>query len=220
MGVTILFFAGMAVLAVWWLSTQRLTSKPWLEPGAAGEFSGAGGSPLPTAKIGLGVLLAAIGSLFALFISAYVMRMQLADWQPVPKPTLLWVNTGMLMVSSAALQWTRATERNDLRAIRTGLWAAGAAAILFMAGQLLAWRQLVGAGSSLTSNPASSFFYLITALHGVHVLGGVFALGRSIVRAYGGGDGAQLRLGIDLCSLYWDFLLLMWLILFALLLLS
>ena len=85
---------GLAVIAVWWLSTHRLTSKPWLEQGAAGEFPGTGVSSLPVAKVGLGVFLAAIGSLFALFISAYLMRMQLADWRPVPKPTLLWVNTG------------------------------------------------------------------------------------------------------------------------------
>lgn len=70
MGVTILFFSGLAVIVVWWLSTQRLTSKPWLEQGAAGEFPGTGVSSAPTAKVGLGVFLAAIGSLFALFISA------------------------------------------------------------------------------------------------------------------------------------------------------
>jgi hypothetical protein len=98
MGITILFFSGLAVIAVWWLSTQRLTSKPWLEQGAAGEFPGTGVSSAPMAKVGLGVFLAAIGSLFALFISAYFMRMQLADWRPVPKPTLLWVNTGVLML--------------------------------------------------------------------------------------------------------------------------
>jgi cytochrome c oxidase subunit 3 len=89
-----------------------------------------------------------------------------------------------------------------------------------MAGQLLAWEQLGKVGYFLTSNPASSFFYLITAIHGLHVLGGVVALARNIVRAWHGRDSARLRLGLELCSLYWDFLLLMWLVLFALLLLS
>ena len=122
MGATILFFAGLAVIAVWWLSKHRLASKPWLEQGAAGEFPGTGVSSMPVAKIGLGVLLAALGSLFALFISAYLMRMQVADWRPVPKPTLLWINTGVLMLSSAALQWARgAADRRDRRGVRTGL---------------------------------------------------------------------------------------------------
>jgi cytochrome c oxidase subunit 3 len=221
MGATILFFSGLALFAVWWLSKQRLASKPWLEQGAAGEFPGGGALSLPAPVVGLWVLLAAIGSLFALFISAYVMRMQLTDWQPVPKPTLLWVNTGVLMVSSAALQWSRsAADRDELDRVRAGLLAAGGAAIAFMVGQLLAWRQLGGTGHPLTSNPASSFFYLITALHGMHVLGGMIALGRSIARAWVGRDLPKLRLGLYLCSLYWDFLLLMWLVLFGLLLLS
>lgn len=221
MGVTILFFAGLAVIAVWWLSTQRLTSKPWMEQGLAGEFSAMGVSTAPLAKVGLIVLLVAIGSLFALFISAYVMRMQLADWRPVPKPTLLWVNTGILMLNSAALHWARVKAGQDsIGYVRTLLLIAGAAALVFVAGQLLAWQYLVQAGYFLTSNPASSFFYLITALHGLHVLGGVVALGRNGARAWQARDLASLRLGIDLCSLYWDFLLLMWLVLFGLLLLS
>jgi cytochrome c oxidase subunit III len=220
-GATILFFSGLAVIAVWWLSRNRIFSKPWLEQGPAGELPGTGVSDMPVAKIGLGVLLAALGSLFALFISAYLMRMQLADWRPVPKPTLLWINTGVLMLSSAALQWTRAAaDRRDLRGLRTGLVAAGTAALVFLVGQVLAWRQLIGTGYFLTSNPASSFFYLITALHGIHLVGGVVALAAVAAKAWRGRDPARTRLGLDLCSLYWDFLLLMWLVLFGLLLLT
>jgi cytochrome c oxidase subunit 3 len=220
-GVTILFFSGLAVIAVWWLSKQRLASRPWLEQGAAGEFPGTGVSSIPVEKVGLGVLLAAIGSLFALFISAYLMRMQLTDWRPVPKPTLLWINTGVLMLSSAGLQWARmAAERRDLTGVRTGLLGAGAAALVFMAGQLFAWQQLTSTGYFLTSNPASSFFYLITALHGVHLLGGTVALGGVATRAWRSFEVGQLQLSIDLCSMSWDFLLLMWLLLFGLLLLT
>jgi cytochrome c oxidase subunit III len=221
MGVTILFFSGLALIAVWWLSKHRLASKPWMEQGSAGEFPGTGVSAIPVAKVGLGVLLAALGALFALFISAYLMRMQLADWRPVPKPTILWINTGVLMMSSAALQWARAAaDRQSMQGVRTALLFAGIAALAFLAGQLLAWHQLTSTGYFLTSNPASSFFYLITALHGVHLLGGVIALGRSLVRAWRDVDFGPLSLGLELCSMYWDFLLLMWLILFGLLWLS
>jgi cytochrome c oxidase subunit 3 len=83
---------------------------------------------------------------------------------------------------------------------------------------VLAWRQLTGTGYFLTSNPASSFFYLITALHGIHLVGGVVALAGVAAKAWRGSDPAQARLSLDLCSMYWDFLLLMWLVLFALLL--
>jgi cytochrome c oxidase subunit III len=220
-GVTILFFSGLAVIAVWWLSRQRLASKPWLEQGPAGEFPGTGVSAVPVAKIGLGVLLAALGSLFALFISAYLMRMQVADWRPVPKPTLLWINTGVLMLSSAALQWTRAAaDRGELGRVKAGLLTAAGAALAFLAGQLFAWQELTSTGYLLTSNPASSFFYLITALHGVHLIGGLVAMGAVTARAWGGFEASRLRLSLDLCSMYWDFLLLMWLVLFGLLLLT
>ena len=83
MGVIILFVAMLAVVIVWWLSTQRLTAKPWLEEGPIGEFPGTGALFLPAAKIGT-EFAAVVGALFALMLTAYVMRMQLADWTTLP----------------------------------------------------------------------------------------------------------------------------------------
>jgi cytochrome c oxidase subunit 3 len=94
MSAIVLFMAGIAVIAGWWLSHQRLTAKPWLEEGEIGDLPGERPSLLP-ARIGLGVFLAVVGSLFALVTSAYLMRMDLADWRTVPIPTLLWFNTGI-----------------------------------------------------------------------------------------------------------------------------
>jgi cytochrome c oxidase subunit III len=220
-GATILFFSGLAVLVVWWLSTQRLTAKPWLEVGSAGEFPGSGVSGTPTAKVGLYVFLAVVGALFALFISAYLMRMSLADWRPVPKPTLLWINTGVLMLASAGLQWARsAAYHEDREGVKIALLATGGATLAFVAGQVWAWQQLTSTGYLLAGNPANTFFYLITALHGLHLLGGLVALGRTGLRVWAGRDPSELRLSLELCSMYWDFLLLMWLVLFGLLLLT
>lgn len=218
MGVTILFFSGMALIALWWLSKQSLASKPWLEQG---EGYAIAASPAPAAKVGLGVLLAALGSLFALLVGAYLMRRQLADWRPVPAPILLWVNTSVLMLSGAALHGAEgAALRSDVAGVRRGLLAAGGTALAFLAGQVVAWRQLATAGYFLASNPASSFFYLVTALHGLHLLGGMVALGRIAGRAWRGPEPDRLRLSLELCRMYWDFLLLIWLVLFGLLLLT
>lgn len=218
MGATILFFAGLGVVVAWWLSRQRIGAKPWLEPGAAGKTAGTGVSAIPTAKIGLGVFLAVVGALFALFLSAYLMRMQLADWRPVPKPTILWVNTGVLVLSSAALVWGQdAAARRDRDGVRTALLAAGAAALAFLIGQLVAWRQLAGSGYFLAGNPANTFFYLLTAVHGLHLLGGLVALARTILKAWRGAEIAALRLSLELCAMYWHFLLLIWFVLFSLL---
>ncbi len=218
MSAIILFMAGIAAIAGWWLSQQRLTAKPWLEEGPIGNFPGTGAIGQPAAKIGLGVFLAVVGSLFALFISAYSMRMNMVDWRALPVPRLLWFNTGVLVLSSVALQWAyMAARRNDIDGVILGLLAGGASAVTFLVGQLLAWQQLNVAGYFLASNPANSFFYLITAAHGLHLMGGLVALGRTTAKVWRGAAMAQLRLSVELCAIYWHFLLLVWLVLLGLL---
>src|ERR1700736_6010824 len=153
MSAIIVFMAGIAAIAGWWLSQQRLAAKPWLEEGAIGDFRGGSVSSLPPEKIGLGVFLAVVGSLFALFISAYSMRMELIDWRSLPGPRLLWFNTGVLIVSSVALQWAHvAARRSDTDSMIVGLLAAGASAVTFLIGQLLAWQQLIVARYFLARN--------------------------------------------------------------------
>jgi cytochrome c oxidase subunit III len=214
----ILFMAAIAAIAGWWLSQQRLAAKPWLEEGVIVDLREAGSSSLPPAKIGLGVFLAVVGSLFALFISAYSMRMTMVDWRTLPVPALLWFNTGVLVLSSVALQWAyTAARRDDIDGVSVGLCAGGASAVIFLVGQLLAWRQLSGAGYYLASNPANSFFYLITAAHGLHLMGGLVALGRTIAKVWRGAEAAQVRMSVELCAIYWHFLLLVWLVLLGLL---
>jgi len=214
----ILFMAVIAVIVGWWLSQQRLTAKPWLEQGVTVDLREEGTSSLPAAKIGLGVFLAVVGSLFALFISAYSMRMNMVDWRALPMPSLLWFNTAVLVLSSVALQWAHmAARRNDIDGVIVGLCAGGVSAVTFLIGQLLAWRELSVAGYFLASNPANSFFYLITAVHGLHLMGGLVALGRTTAKVWHGVALTQVRLSVELCAIYWHFLLLVWLVLLGLL---
>jgi cytochrome c oxidase subunit 3 len=214
----ILFMAGIAAIAGWWLSQQRLAAKPWLEEGVMVDLREERTSSLPPAKIGLGVFLAVVGSLFALFISAYSMRMNMVDWRTLPVPALLWFNTGVLVMSSIALQWAQmAARRNDMDVALVGLLAGGVSAFMFLAGQLLAWQQLNAAGYFLASNPANSFFYLITAVHGLHLMGGLVGLGRTTAKVLRGAEASQIRLSVELCTIYWHFLLLVWLVLLGLL---
>jgi cytochrome c oxidase subunit 3 len=164
------------------------------------------------------VFLAVATSLFALFISAYSMRMNMVDWRALPVPGLLWFNTGVLVLSSVALQWAYvAAHRNNMDGVIVGLCAGGASAITFLVGQLLAWQQLRAAGYFVTSNPANSFFYMITAAHGLHLMGGLVALGRTTAKVWRGAEMAQVRLSVELCTIYWHFLLLVWLVLLGLL---
>ncbi|WEX76752.1 cytochrome c oxidase subunit 3 [Sinorhizobium numidicum] len=216
MNAVLVFLAVIAIIIGWWLAQQRLASKPWLEVGHALDRRNAG-EPIPAAKIGLGVFLAVVGSLFTLFISAYFMRAESSDWGALPLPRMLWINTGVLVLSSIALQWAKTeTERQRQEAARTSLLVAFATGLAFLVGQVFAWRQLSAAGYLLADNPANSFFYMITGMHGLHIVGGLIALGRVTLRAWDVPIDRGSSLSIGLCATYWHFMLAVWLVLFAL----
>lgn len=228
MAAILLFVAVIAAIVAWWLAKQRLLSKPWLEEGVIGDMPLGGVLPSTQlssmqAKIGLGVFLAVIGSLFVLLISAYSIRMQAPDWRDMPVPALLWLNTAMLVVSSLALQGAlvaarrAAAGRGSLEEVKIGLFGGGAFALMFLAGQVLAWRQLTADGYLLASNPANAFFYLIAGLHGVHLAGGLVALGRAAAKVWRADGLARIRLSVGLCAAYWHFLLFVWLVVLAML---
>ena len=208
-------------VVVWWLMTQSVNTRPWEASAhyASSEDCSGRSLPQPNAKLGLFIFLAVVTSLFALFISAYVMRMELGDWRPLPDPGVLWLNTGVLVLSSIALQWALiAAKREQVDSMRNGLLAGGFFAFVFIGGQLLAWQQLVDAGYYVHSNPANAFFYLITGLHALHLLGGVVAWGMTTIKVLGGAEVARVRLSVELCAVYWHFLLVLWIILFGLML--
>ena len=199
---------------------KTLATKPWL----SGEESG--GAParvemfaLPLEKVGLRVFFAVACSLFLLFVVSYRMRMYYEDWVPLREPLLLWFNTAVLVLASLFMQLAkRAAGRADWPVTQRWFYGGGTAAIAFIALQLLLWQRLADAGHFVASNPASSFFYLITAAHGVHVLGGIIAWLRTLALAGVPGREQNYRLKVELCTQYWHFLLLVWALLFYMLL--
>lgn len=195
----------------------RLAEKSW-ENRSSPDFAPETDRP-PAAKVVLVLYFGVAAVLFGLVTSAYLMRMgmpgmahgPMAGWRSLPEPPLLWLNTLILMLASLA--WERARiAASHPRLIGRGL-AAGLLGLLFLAGQLLLWRQLVAAGYGLRGDPAAAFFYLITALHGLHVLGGLWFWGRAMFALRGEGNAA---LRIQLTATYWHFLLLVWLLMLAL----
>jgi cytochrome c oxidase subunit 3 len=218
MSIVLGFMAVIAAIAAWWLSQQRLMSKPWLETGTAEDWPRTQSVAMPAAKLGMGVFLAVVGALFALFSSAYFMRMGFADWRSLPVPRILWLNTLVLLLSSVALQCAVAAARGGrIDMVRLGLVTGAMTAFAFLIGQWLAWGELTASGHFLTANPANSFFYLITGMHGLHIIGGLAGLATVTARAYRGAASARLRIGVELCAMYWHFLLFVWLVLFAML---
>ncbi len=181
---------------------------------------GGEGLPIPTANLGLWAFLAAVTMLFAGLSSAYLVRMALPDWVIIPKPKLLWLNTAILILSSVTVQWGwMAAKRRKLNLVRYGLSLTTMLGIMFVVGQFLVWRQLVAAGIYLQTNPASSFFYLLTAMHGLHLIGGILALVWATVRSFFETSTLNLQSTIELCAVYWHFLSIVWIWLLALILL-
>ena len=207
----------MMAVIVGWLIRQTVNVQPWLAQGVIDQAPRRA-APGPAAKTALWVFLAVVTSLFALFISAYAMRLTFTDWTPLPRPDLLKLNTAILVGASLAMQWSvRAARRGDAENVQRRLWLAGALTFGFLAGQLLVWKQLSSAGFFLTSSAATAFFYLLTAAHGVHVLGGLVAWARAASRARRGSDPARTRLRVELCATYWHYLLAVWVVLYTLL---
>ena len=218
MTIGLVFLSLLMLVIVGWLFRQTVNVLPWQAQVALPDVRHRVPSR-PTAKTALWVFLAVASSLFALFVSAYAMRLSFGDWSPLHRPRLLMLNTAILAGASVAMEWTVfAARRADLGGVRRGLSASGLLTVGFLAGQLVVWQQLSGAGYFLATNAASSFFYLLTAVHGVHVLGGLVAWARASARAWRGSNPAKVRLGVELCAIYWHFLLVVWAVLFALLL--
>ena len=221
MSLSVAFVALLSGVIVWGLLVRGLTAKPWETSGSPEDLEAGSALGVPPARIGLWILLAVITSLFGLFISAYWMRMGHAhgDWNRLAVPRLLWLNTALLILSSAGMQWARsAATKGPADHVRVALIAGGVLALAFLAGQLLAWRQLSASGYFMASGPASAFFYLLTGVHGLHLLGGLLVWGKTVVRMARGVELIDLRLSVELCTVYWHYLLLVWLVLFAVLL--
>jgi cytochrome c oxidase subunit 3 len=185
-------------------------------PGGRGDRGSPGilGDP---SRFGLLAFLGTVSMLFVGFTSAYILRRASADWQPLSAPGILWVNTAILVASSVSLEVARRSLRSwDLAAAQK--WMAGTAVLglSFLAGQVLGWRELQARGVFLSSNPHSAFFYLLTGVHALHLVGGLvwgfvtlWRLRRLAVTP--GGDG------LSLFATYWHFLGALWLYLLFLL---
>ncbi len=200
----------------------HLGEKPWLAgEDSVVELRPRHSIPIPSAKVGLWVFLAAITVLFSLLAIAYTERMFLPDWRPLPDPGLLWFNTLVLIFSSIALQRARvAARRGRIVDVKNGLLVGGVFAIVFLTGQFWASQQLAELGYYAASNPANAFFYLITGLHALHLAGGLVAWARTAAKVRRGFKASQVALSVELCAIYWHFLLLVWLILFTLMVFS
>jgi cytochrome c oxidase subunit III len=166
---------------------------------------------------GMALGIVSILMFFMALAAAFLVLRGSSKWVPVRVPTLMWINTAVLLASSATLEMARHRLAQGRFSAYRNLWLL--TAVLgagFLAGQFVAWRQLVAEGVYLASNPASSFFYIFTGLHALHLLGGVAALTFVAMRNF---SRAQVTRSVaaEITSFYWHFLDALWLFLLALL---
>jgi cytochrome c oxidase subunit 3 len=145
--------------------------------------------------------------LFAAFTSAYVVRKGMSlDWRATALPSILWLNTAVLLASSYTIERARREWDSSV----SWLGATTGLGLVFLAGQFVAWRELKAAGIYLASNPSSSFFYLLTGAHGVHLLGGVLAMLSVCWKAWRAHnkqvDWPNRRAAIESTAIYWHFM--------------
>ena len=169
------------------------------------------------AQVFVYMLLAVVTILFLFLTNAYVFRMNFEDWQPLPVPSLLWVNTCSLVVASIGMGWaTRGAKINNQTNLKIGLLIGGLFALFFLTGQFWAWQQLIAYGYLVADNPANTFFYLITALHGLHISGGVVAWIAITKKSWKDDNIESHSAQVSLLATYWHYLLLIWVMMFGL----
>jgi cytochrome c oxidase subunit 3 len=202
-----------------------LAEKPW-ETQAAGLPVALDEDPNAAARVALRFFIAVVSVLFFLFTITFLARSQYPDfqaladqpWQPFTDSSRLWFNTALLALSSLAIQLgVIASRKGQLNAAISGVTAAAFFAVLFLLAQIDLWQQLQAMGFYVSSNPANSYFYLLTAVHGLHLIGGLIALSNVVFRVWYDGELSSLSGPLKLCANYWHFLLALWLLLFALL---
>ena len=166
---------------------------------------------------GMALGIVSILMFFMALASAFLVRRGSGDWVPVHSPTLMWINTLVLLTSSATLEMSRHRLAWGRLGAYKNLWLVTTVlGVLFLIGQVAAWRMLAAQGIYLASNPASSFFYIFTGAHALHLLGGVAALLYVAGRNF---DDAQITrtVAAEVTSHYWHFMDALWLFLLALL---
>jgi cytochrome c oxidase subunit 3 len=213
---------------------RRLQEKPWTQHGVLEGSQDGLTSSAP--KVGLWVFLGVVTSVFLVFIGAYFMRADtshggisagmMQGWVPLEEPGILWINTGALILASIAIQLAHGFSSSAPGRIRMRRYfnTAGLLTMAFLIGQVFAWRELYVTGEFRASSPAFAFFVLLTAVHGLHLVGGLVVWSRTAAKIGRGLEKAELheiaalRQSIALCATYWHYLLMIWLVLFAILL--
>jgi cytochrome c oxidase subunit 3 len=170
-------------------------------------------------KVVLWVSMVSIVMIFAALSSALMVRQGEGNWNYFKMPPMFWITSGLILLSSVTMQWSLVSlKRESFPNLVTGLWITALLGVAFLAGQFIGWMELVNMGVFFRDNPSNSFLYILTGLHGLHLIGGLIAVIWVLVKAILFRYRANKMLGVELCATYWHFMGALWIYLFLFLL--
>jgi cytochrome c oxidase subunit 3 len=167
-------------------------------------------------EVGLWMFLGTLVMLFAAFTSALVVRQSSGDWVDIPLPFILWINTAVIGASSLTLEWARRAGRSEPRRAMPWVSVTAVLGLVFLTGQIQAWRALAAAGLYVPTTPAASFFYVLTGLHAAHLAAALACLAYLLARTVSPRAGEWPYLASTVAT-FWHFLAVVWLYLMVLL---
>ncbi len=172
-------------------------------------------------KFAMWLFLVSIGMLFAAFSSAYIVRQAEGNWVDFALPTMFYYTTAIIVVSSIFIQWAYfAAKNNQLEKVKLLIGITTVLGISFLVGQVIGWKQMTESSIYLVGNPSGSFVYILTGLHGAHLIGGIVFLLIILIAAFRMKINSKNLLGIELCVTYWHFLGGLWIYLLVFLILN
>jgi cytochrome c oxidase subunit 3 len=172
-------------------------------------------------KFAMWLFIVSIVMIFAALTSAYIVRQAEGNWVLFELPALFWVTTVVILTSSITMHWAYLSAKNDnLEMVKLATSITTVLGIAFLVGQLMAWGQLVENSVYLVGNPSGSFVYVLSGLHGLHIVAGVVFLLVLLAATFKYNVHSRSMTTMEMCATFWHFLDGLWLYLFIFLLLN
>jgi cytochrome c oxidase subunit III len=175
-------------------------------------------------KFAMWLFIASVVMLFGAWTSAYIVKRGEPGWSSFELPIQFWVNTGLILASSVTMIWAqRAAKHDNLEQTKLAISATFVLGVAFLIGQLMGWQKMVEMNYYFTgmgSNTSSSFIYVLTGFHGLHIVGGIVYLIILLIAVFRAEVHSKNMTMMEMCSTYWHFLGVLWLYLFVFLILN
>ena len=170
-------------------------------------------------KFGLWLFMVTVVMIFAALTSAYIVRQGEGNWTQFDLPMSMWVSSLLILISSVTMHWALVSAKsNDLEKVKLAISITSALGVAFLISQLVVWSDLVADNIYFVGNPSGSFLYVLSGVHGLHLVSGVIFLIIVLISTFRYKVHSKNLTQIQMCASYWHFLDVLWIYLFVFLL--